>query len=209
MYSPKHFEEDRINVMHDLMDAYPFSTLITMNEGMPEANHIPVILIKGSELGVLQGHLARSNPVWKNHNSDDEVLVIFQGPQHYITPSWYASKTDDGKVVPTWNYISVHARGKIRFIQDKEWLLDHVTRLTSINEKKVNSSWTVSDAPQDYISKLVMAVVGFEITLTALQGKWKLGQNRSSDDKKLMISELEARNQNALASFIKTHLVES
>src|SRR5690606_11393197 len=139
MYAPKHFEENSIDVIHELIEAHPLSTLITLKDSFPEVNHIPMLLLRESKLGLLQGHVARANLLWQTHDVNTDVLAIFQGPEAYITPSWYASKAETDKVVPTWNYIAVHVRGKIRFIQDKNWLLAHVAALTARNEKAVGA----------------------------------------------------------------------
>lgn len=206
MYAPKHFEENSIDVIHDLIEAHPLSTLITLKENFPEVNHIPMLLLRESKLGLLQGHVARANSLWQTHDVNTDVLAIFQGPEAYITPSWYASKAETSKVVPTWNYIAVHVRGKIRFIQDKNWLLAHVSALTERNEKTVGASWQVSDAPQDFIEKLVTGIIGFEIAIEHIVGKWKIGQNRSSADQASMIKGLESGGHIALVNELRSRI---
>lgn len=173
MYVPDHFREDRPGVLQDAMCRIGFATLITT--GM-EANHLPMLL----QDGVLRGHVARANPVWKA--GDGGALAIFLGPHAYVSPSWYPSKAETGKAVPTWNYLTVHARGPIRWMQDAAWLHTHVASLSDAHETGRTEPWAVTDAPAAYIDSLVRAIVGFEITIESLEGKWKLSQNRSAAD---------------------------
>jgi transcriptional regulator len=173
MYVPDHFREDRPDVLQDAMRAISFATLITA--GM-DANHLPMLL----QEGMLRGHVARANPVWKA--GDGAALAIFLGPHAYVSPSWYPSKAETGKAVPTWNYLTVHARGPIRWIQDAAWLHAHVGALSDAHEAGRAEPWAAADAPAAYIDSLVRAIVGFEIRVEALEGKWKLSQNRSAAD---------------------------
>jgi transcriptional regulator len=174
MYVPDHFREDRPDVLQDAVRRIGFATLITT--GM-DANHLPMLL----QDGMLRGHVARANPVWKA--GDDEALAIFLGPHAYVSPGWYPSKAETGKVVPTWNYLTVHARGAIRWIQDADWLRAHVDALSDAHEAGRAEPWAVADAPTAYIDSLVRAIVGFEIAIETLEGKWKLSQNRSDPDR--------------------------
>lgn len=193
MYVPKHFKEERPEVMHQLMRSYPFGTLVTMNFDGPEASHLPFVLdIAPPPYGTLRGHIARANPQWSNLSPDVEALVIFQGPQAYISPSWYATKQETGKVVPTWNYAVVHAYGKLRIMHDQRWLLDHVEQLTNQQESGRKKSWKVSDAPVDFTNKLLHAIVGIELEVSRLIGKWKLGQNRPLADQTGVMKGLSA-----------------
>lgn len=173
MYVPDHFREDRADVLHQAMQEIAFATLVT--PGL-EANHLPMLWGDG----VLRGHVARANPVWKN--GDSEALAIFLGPHAYVSPTWYPSKTETGKAVPTWNYLTVHARGSIRWTQDAEWLRTHVTALSSAHEAQREEPWAVSDAPASYIDAQLRAIVGFELSIITLEGKWKLSQNRTAAD---------------------------
>ena len=173
MYVPDHFREDRPDVLHDAIRRIGFATLVTT--GM-EANHLPMLL----QDGVLRGHVARANPVWKAGGG--AALAIFLGPHAYVSPSWYPSKAETGKAVPTWNYLTVHARGHIRWIQDAAWLHVHVAGLSDTHEAGRAEPWAVTDAPAAYIDSLVRAIVGFEIMIESLEGKWKLSQNRSAAD---------------------------
>lgn len=174
MYIPDAFREDRPEILHDMMRAIGFATLVT--QGL-EANHLP-LLLSGN---VLSGHVARPNPVWKS--GEGPALAIFLGEHFYVTPSWYSTKSETGKAVPTWNYVTVHARGTIRWIQDGEWLKAHVTALSAAHENKRAEPWAVSDAPASYIDSLVRAIVGFELTIETLEGKVKLSQNREARDR--------------------------
>jgi len=174
MYTPGAFREDRTDVLHDAMRGIGFATLVT--QGL-EANHLP-LLLSGN---VLSGHVARPNPVWKA--GEGPALAIFLGEHFYVTPSWYPSKVETGKAVPTWNYVTVHARGTIRWIQDADWLKAHVTALTAMHEKKRVEPWAVSDAPESYIDSLVRGIVGFELVIESLEGKAKLSQNREQRDR--------------------------
>jgi transcriptional regulator len=178
MYLPAHFEENRVEVLHALMGEHPFATLLTLGAGELEANHLPLHLDpEAGPFGVLQGHVARANPVWKQA-ADSEVLVVFHGPQAYITPSWYETKREHGKAVPTWNYVVVHGRGRLRTMNDPDWLLANLESLVAHHEAGFAEPWQIGDAPPDYIDKMLAAIVGIEIELTELKGKWKISQNQ-------------------------------
>ncbi len=178
MYIPPHFREDRDEVLRDAMRRIGFATLVTQGPDGLEANHLPLLL----EGNVLQGHFARANPVWKSIGPDTEALAIFLGPHFYVSPSWYPSKAETGKAVPTWNYIAVHARGKITLHDDPTWLRAHVGRLSQFHEAGRAAPWSVEDAPADYIQAMLRAIVGFELSIDKLEGKWKLNQNRNAGD---------------------------
>ena len=185
MYQPTHFAETRSEVLHAFITAHPLGTLITLNAGGElQANPIPFVIdALPPGHGVLRGHVARANPVWRETQLDVPALVVFQGPQSYISPSWYPSKSATGKVVPTWNYVVVQARGRLRAIDDVAWLRAFVERLTRRFESPRAVPWHVSDAPADYIDSMLRAIVGIEIELSALVGKWKVSQNRSAADR--------------------------
>ena len=184
MYQPPHFREDRLEVMHDLIKANPFATLVSTQAGSLAADHIPLNLHPElSANGTLRGHIAKANPLWKKTDAPFEVLVIFQGPHAYITPSWYPSKQEHGRVVPTWNYVTVHAYGTIVFHDDKAWLSDHVAALTFRNENHRAEPWRVSDAPDDFLAGQMKGIVGIEIVISRLEGKWKVSQNRKEQDR--------------------------
>ena len=195
MYDVAAFREDRVEVMHALIRAHPLATLVTMGAPGLEANHIPFLIdavpATDGAFGTLRGHVARANPVWRSFNADVDVLAVFQGPQGYITPSWYASKAQHGKVVPTWNYAVVHARGPLKIIDDAEWLRALVTRLTASHESPRETPWQVTDAPAAYIDTMLKAIVGIEIPVTRMQGKWKMSQNRLQHDLEGVMRGLE------------------
>ena len=206
MYIPKHFEEPRIEVMHELMRARPLATLVTLSSGGLNANHIPLHLADASApFGTLRGHVARANPLWSDFAKDVEVLAIFHGPDSYITPSWYATKQATGKVVPTWNYAVVHAYGKLRIIDDASWLRSQLEALTAHNEAGFARQWSVSDAPREYTDKLLAAIVGFEIVITKLTGKWKVSQNQPAQNQASVIAGLndsDLRDAEAMAALV-------
>lgn len=184
MYLPKHFEETRVEVLHELIRAYPLGTLVTLTAGGLDANHIPFEVDPDPRpFGTLRGHVARANPVWREASPGADALVIFQGPDTYISPSWYPTKRETGKVVPTWNYVVVHAHGTPRFIDDRAWLRAFVEKLTDRHEAQRREPWKVTDAPADYIDKQVGAIIGLEVPVTRLAGKWKLSQNRPAHDR--------------------------
>jgi len=202
MYTPASFREERPDVLHGLITAHPLGALVHQDEHGLTADHLPFEIAAPTPeapFGTLRAHVARANPVWKTAGAQQEVLVIFQGPHAYITPAWYAEKQESGKVVPTYNYALVHAHGPLRVIDERDWLLDLVTRLTSQHEAQHARPWAVSDAPADYIDKLLKAIVGIEIPLTRLTGKWKLGQNRSQQDQSRMAAGLAASDMPAAA----------
>ena len=183
MYVPKHFVEDRVPVLHETIRKIAIGTLITLGSDGLEASHIPLLIDpEPTPFGTLRGHVARSNPQWKRANAATEALVTFLGPEAYVTPNWFPSKRETGKVVPTWNYLAIHAYGTPRFFEDREPLLEIVTRLTNTHEGKRAAPWAVSDAPADYIDTMLKAIIGVEIPLTRLEGKWKLSQNKSAQD---------------------------
>lgn len=194
MYLPQQFEEARLEVLHGLIRSHPLGALITCSGTELSGNHIPFLIQPDrGEKGTLCAHVSRANPVWKQLDAGNEALVIFQGPESYITPSWYPSKQADGKVVPTWNYAVVHAYGKPRAIEDPGWLLEHVTRLTAVHESAQAQPWHVSDAPKDYIEQMVSRIVGIEIPVSKLLGKWKVSQNRIQPDRLGVTAGLKAQ----------------
>ena len=201
MYLPKYFEETKVEALHGLIHACPFGTLITHAANGAEANHLPFELHpEPGPFGTLRGHVARANPVWREASPGADALIIFQGPAGYISPSWYPTKQQGGEVVPTWNYAVVHARGPLHFIEDRNWLLGLVTRLTVRHEAGRAAPWHVSDAPAPFIEKLLGAIVGIEIPLRSLQGKWKLSQNRPQADRQGVVEGLSALGDDAARS---------
>ena len=184
MYLPTHFEETRIPTLHALIGAHPLGALVAMTGAGLDANHIPFeVDPEPAPFGTLRGHIARANPLWRDFARDVEALVIFQGPGTYVSPAWYPTKQETGKVVPTWNYAVVHAHGALRFIEDRDWLRAFVSKLTNRHEaERGGEPWKVTDAPPDYIETQLGAIIGLEIPITRLVGKWKVSQNRPAQD---------------------------
>ncbi len=192
MYIPKAHEESRVTVLHDFIEAYPFAALVTMGSAGLFATHLPLVLERSEGVsGVLRGHISRANNQWRDLSGSIEALVIFSGPHHYITPNWYAEKAKTGKVVPTWNYAVVHAYARLAVIEDPAWLLRNVTALTEVHESGSPVPWRVSDAPEEYVGSLTKGIVGLELTITRLEGKWKVSQNRPVDDRAGIVKGLE------------------
>jgi transcriptional regulator len=195
MYIPRANEETRIPVLHDLIRAEPLAALVTMGADGLFASHIPMVLeADATPFGILRGHVSRANLQWRDHDPAVDALAIFSGPQHYITPNWYPSKREDGKQVPTWNYVTVHAYGTLQAIHDAGWLMKHLEALTDQSEAGVSTPWKVSDAPADFIQTLLKGIVGFELPIKRLEGKWKVSQNRTADDRRGVVEGLAELN---------------
>lgn len=193
MYQPSHFVQHDGAAMAELMSRYPLANLVHLGAaGELAADPVPLLWLPQADglSGLLQGHVARANPLWQQA-ADGAVLAIFQGPQHYISPAWYASKAAHGKVVPTWNYTLVQAHGTLRAVQDPVWLLDLLERLTHTHEDPRPHPWQVADAPADYIDSMLKAIVGIEIQVQRLDGKWKVSQNRPTADRHSVVHGLE------------------
>jgi transcriptional regulator len=210
MYVPRHFAETRVDVLHDLIRRHPLGTLVVAAPAGMEASHVPFeISPEPAPFGTLRCHVARANPIWQLIAPDRQVLVVFQGEQGYVSPSWYVAKQENGKVVPTWNYAAVHAYGIATAVHDAAWLLRMVEDLTNRHEQARAAPWQVDDAPADYVEKLLGAIVGVEIPVTQLIGKWKVSQNRSVADRQGVIAGLEsdgAPAQADVAALIKATL---
>lgn len=182
MYLPKHFEQHDRGRVIALMRERPLATLIVATPAGPTADLIPLEFHPDEgEHGTLRGHVARANPLWRQVGA--QALAVFTGPDAYVSPGWYPSKSEHGKVVPTWNYTMVQARGVLRAVDDAPWLRALVGRLTEHHEAQQVQPWSVSDAPDDYVQQMLKAIVGIEIVLTSLIGKWKVSQNRSAADR--------------------------
>lgn len=191
IYNPPHFRVARPEVLHALIARHPLATLITSTAGEFAVSYLPLLYFPQEDgAGVLQGHMARANSQWQSYSSGSPALAVFSGPQHYITPNWYVSKAEHGKVVPTWNYVAVHAHGTLTFKDDPEWILSNVKALTNSQEHASSHPWSVSDAPPEFIQQQLRAIVGVEFSITRLEGKWKVSQNRSRDDREGVISGL-------------------
>lgn len=198
MYVPEFFRETRIEVLQRFVTEHPLATLITQTPQGLTANHIPLrSQLAADGGGQLRGHIARANSLWRELGQDAQVLAVFMGPDSYISPRGYPSKQEHGKVVPTWNYATVHVKGTIRFIEDTAWLRAFVGELTDEHEAAAVEPWKVSDAPADYIEGMLKAIVGFEINVTEVTGKFKGSQNRSAADRGGVHSALSAAGRSA------------
>lgn len=191
MYQPPHFREDRLAVQHALIRTHSLGLLITAGPGGLQANHIPFLIDAGAgERGMLRAHLARANPQAQELAAVDECLAVFQGAQTYISPSLYPTKHEHGKAVPTWNYITVHAWGRPQVIDDVGWLRDQVEDLTAHKEGSRPAPWSVSDAPEPFVAAQLKGIIGIEIPVARIEGKWKVSQNRPAVDQAGVIAGL-------------------
>ncbi|HEX7363207.1 MAG TPA: FMN-binding negative transcriptional regulator [Bryobacteraceae bacterium] len=192
MYTPAHFAETRLDVLHQFIRQHPLAALVTSGPDGLEATHVPMVLHPEiGPRGVLRCHVARANPQWKSIGPQRPALVIFSGPEHYITPSWYAAKKEHGRVVPTWNYAAVHVSGQAKLFEEENALLEHLNALTKQSEAPFENPWAVSDAPPEYVQAMAKAIVGIEMTIERLEGKWKASQNRPRADRPGIIAGLE------------------
>jgi transcriptional regulator len=208
MYVPAHFADDRISVLHDAIRSSGLATLVTLTADGLIASHVPLLLNpEPAPYGTLIGHLARPNP--QGRGAIGEAMAIFQGPDGYITPSYYATKRENGKVVPTWNYVAIHAYGTLRFIDDRSHLLDIVTRLTNRHEGDRAAPWAVTDAPADFVQGMLNGIIGFELTITRLQGKRKMSQNRPEADRVGVVDGLTEDGRPDLAREVAAAAVAS
>lgn len=205
MYLPSHFAETRPEVLHAALRAHPLGLLVTQDAAHAlDANPIPFLLdASRGPHGTLRAHVARANPVWREARQDTESLVVFQGPQAYVSPGWYASKAEHGKVVPTWNYVTVTARGALRAIDDPDWLRGLVGELTERHEAAQAAPWQVDDAPPGFIDTMLKAIVGIEIELVSLQGKWKVSQNRPAADRDGVAEALKRAGEAQMAALVR------
>ena len=203
MYQPPAFREDRTEVQHALIRAHPLGLLITAGPGGLMANAVPFLVYPdGSERGTLRAHVSRGNPQWRELAAVEECLVVFQGRQKYITPSWYATKRETGKVVPTWNYITVHAWGRPQAISDAAWLRRQIDDLTSQQEGALPDPWKVTDAPEDFVTAQIKGIVGIEIPIGRIEGKWKVSQNRTEVDRAGVVAGLREQGEATMADLV-------
>lgn len=189
MYLPSHFEQTDAAALHALVREHPLAALVSTGPDGLTADHLPLEFDAAS--ATLRGHVARANPLWR-HAAGQPVLAIFRGAQAYVSPSWYPSKAVTHKVVPTWNYAVVHAHGTLAAVDDAPWLHALVSRLTGHHEAARPAPWAVDDAPADYVQQMLRAIVGIEIRVTRLEGKWKASQNRSEADRQGVADALAA-----------------
>lgn len=203
MHVPAHFKEESIPVLHETIRRFGFGTLVTMGDEGLEASHVPMLIESGPEpFGTLHGHIARANLQWKRATTNIQALAIFQGPNAYITPSSYPTKKQTGKVVPTWNYVAVHAYGPITFYDDPSELRMIVTKLTETHESNRLAPWNVADAPTEFIELMLKGIVGFKLAIARLEGKWKLSQNRSAEDASGVCDSLRSEGRDDMVALM-------
>ncbi|MEH6650174.1 MAG: FMN-binding negative transcriptional regulator [Motiliproteus sp.] len=195
MHIPKRFQQNDTVQLEGLIRDYPFATLVTQSQSGIDAHHLPVILTERQDNKILQAHIAKTNPIWKTTQDNCEVLVIFNGPNCYISPNHYPTKIETGKAVPTWNYVTVHVKGVISFTHDEDWLLAMVENLTAQHESSQATPWSTSDAPKGYIQKMLAAIVGLEIEITAITGQWKLSQNQPEKNRLGVVAGLSSETE--------------
>jgi len=204
MYLPRHFEETRVEVLHALIRAHPLGALVSLAPDGLDANHLPFELDpRPAPLGTLRAHIARANPLWRQLGPGAGVLVIFQGPGAYISPSWYRTKRESGKVVPTWNYAVVHAHGPVRVVEDRTWLRSLVDCLTTQHESARPEPWATTDAPAEFIEAMLGSIVGIEIPVARLVGKWKVSQNRTVADRSGVAEGLRGEGRESAAAMAR------
>jgi transcriptional regulator len=207
MYTPSYFKVADTADVHAMMRAQPFAILVTNGSEEITATHLPTVLKVDADcpLGRIECHLARPNPQWKTLTPDIDALMIFQGPEAYIRPGWYPSKAEHGKVVPTWNYAAVHAYGHLETVEDKDWLLAHVSELSNQQEAPYMAPWSTADAPANFLDALVRGIVGLKLTIRRLEGKSKMSQNRPAADRAGVVEGLAQRasgEDTAIASLV-------
>jgi transcriptional regulator len=196
MYLPKLHEQTDLAELHGLMRAHPLGTWATQGNGELIVNHVPFILDSAAgPYGTLLCHVARANPVWQDFSKSVESVIVFHGPDAYISPAWYPSKSLHGKVVPTWNYTVVHAHGMPVVVTQGDALRDHLARLTATHEGELASAWKISDAPEDFIAHMMKQIVGIRIPISRIVGKWKVSQNRSPADRQGVVAVLTAKTE--------------
>jgi transcriptional regulator len=201
MYIPAHFDESRPEVLHDFIREHPFGMLVTHGAAGLDANHLPFELDPaGGENGVLAAHVARANPVWRELSGGGEVLVVFRAGDAYISPNWYPSKQETHKQVPTWNYMVVHAHGRVTVRDDERFVRGVVGRLTRTHEAGQPQPWKMADAPKDYLDQMLKAIVGLEIEITRIEGKYKLSQNKDVKDISSAAAALHAQGEQLVSA---------
>ena len=203
MYLPPHFEERRLELLHDLMKKHPFGCVVTYSNGELDANHLPFEIVSDKgDFGKLLAHISRQNPLAEVLKNDANVLVIFRIDDVYISPNWYVGKFEHHKVVPTWNYVVIHAKGKARIIKDEKILRGILARLTREHESNQEIPWKMTDAPADFINERMKHIVGIQIEITDLVGKFKLSQNRNKNDISSVAKVLATKGKNNLSNLM-------
>jgi transcriptional regulator len=196
LYNPRWFKEDRVDLLQDEVNRLSFGTIITMTKSGILASHVPMLIDRSrSELGTLFGHVARGNTQWRDSSLGGQGLAVFLGSDAYISPSWYRTKVDTGKVVPTWNYVAIHVRGPVTFFEETDRIRGIVTKLTEHHEADSSKPWKITDAPENYIDEELRQIIGFEMPIEKIEGKWKMSQNRPEADQKNVIASLLERDR--------------
>ena len=209
MYVPSHFDESHPERLQALIAQHPLGILITQGSGGLDANHLPFELqVSDNSPGILHSHVARANPIWRDITSGDEVLVVFRGPDAYISPNWYPSKHEHHRQVPTWNYVVAHAHGRVTVRDDQRYLRALVGRLTKRHEASQPRPWRMGDSSQAFIDDMLSSIVGLEIAITRLMGKSKLGQNKERRDVVGAAEALKTHGHDALADAMLAHVAE-
>jgi len=207
MYLPEHFAETRAHELHRLIDEHPLGALVVAGPNGLDANHVPFLLDpEAGERGVLLAHVARANPLWREVRDGDEALVIFRGAEAYVSPNWYPSKHETHRLVPTWNYRVVHVHGRLRIRDDERFVRGVVARLTRRHEARAGSPkpWRMTDSAPGFIDGMLAAIVGIEIGIDRIVGKWKLSQNREERDRVGAAEALEARGEHGMADAMRS-----
>ncbi|UUP19349.1 FMN-binding negative transcriptional regulator [Nitratireductor thuwali] len=208
MYQPPHFKETRPEILHGLIRAHPLGLLVCNGPQGPIANPIPFLLdTPEGQPAVLRAHLSKANPAWRvmGEQPDTPVLVVFQGPQAYVTPSWYETKKQTGKVVPTWNYAIVQVRGPAEIIDDRDWLRAQIEALTGRHESGRAAAWQVGDAPENFIEAQMKGIIGLRIKVEAIEGKWKVSQNRPVEDRAGVAKGYRDERNDAMAGLVRDY----
>lgn len=202
MYRPPAFREDRVEILHDAIRAHPLATLVTCGASGLIANVVPFGLRTRGETGVLRAHLAKANGQVADLRAGAPTLVLFHGPQAYVSPSWYPAKREHGRVVPTWNYVIVQVRGAPRIVEDADWLRDQIADLTATHERGRAEPWRVADAPADFIAAQMKGIVGLEVAIDRIEGKWKVSQNQPAPNRHGVEQGLRADGHDDLAGLV-------
>jgi transcriptional regulator len=211
LYIPKHYEETNLAVLHGLIAAHPLGAWVTTDSAGLAVDHIPFHVDAGrGEFGTLVGHVAKANPVWRSLSGENESAVIFRGVDAYVSPSWYPSKQEHGNIVPTWNYAVVHAFGKARAIHDHAWLLALLERLTAQHESGRAEPWRVGDLPANNLARRLDAIVGIELPIRRIEGKWKASQKEAPCDRLGIAAGLrQEANAEAMARLVEVRAPEA
>ena len=197
MHIPSKFKQNEQSQLISIMREYPFATLVTHSTSGIEATHLPVVFVEAEGKYSIQAHIAKANKIWKSVEEGAEILLIFNGPNCYVSPNYYPTKKETGKAVPTWNYVVVHVKGSISFIHDEKWIYNMIDSLTKEHESKQDLPWSISDAPETYINKMLSAIVGIEIAVDSIEGQWKLSQNQPEVNKLGVIQRLLEKGEAA------------